>query len=66
MGLIDGLLAPPGGFRAFVKRQVTLPREVARELTSKVPGAREHSTFGHGSRVLGRYALALIGLLRLP
>ncbi len=28
MGLIDGLLMPPGGFSAFVRRNVLPPREV--------------------------------------
>jgi hypothetical protein len=63
MGLVDGLLAPPGGFIAFIRRQVAPPREVIREHARKVPGARAQSSLGHGLRVLGRYALALA---RLP
>lgn len=64
MGLIDGLLAPPGGFRAFVKRQVIPSREVLREHAEKAQRPHADSTIGHGVRVLGRYGLAMARLLR--
>jgi hypothetical protein len=64
MGLIDGLLTPPGGFRAFIKRQVIPPREVLRERAHKAQQERTGSTLGHSVRVLGRYGLAMTRLLR--
>jgi hypothetical protein len=64
MGLIDGLLMPVGGFKAFIKRQVILPREVLREHARREERRRPSSRLGHGLRVLGRYALAIARLLR--
>ncbi len=64
MGLVDGLLMPPGDFRAFARRQILLPSHEARD---KLNGNGN----GWGSRlrydarvlvrcgVLGRYALAV-------
>jgi len=66
MSLIDGLLAPPGSFRAFVKRQVMPPQAVIRQHTPNVQGRRVSTTFGYGVRVLGRYGLAMARLLRVP
>jgi putative nucleotidyltransferase-like protein len=69
MGLIDGLLTPRGGFRAFIRRQLILPREVMDEHDQHVPG-RTRSSFGYGARVLircgvlARYGLALIRMTR--
>ena len=63
MGLIDGLLAPPGGLGEFCKRQLAPPR-------AAMPAPAIHGGVGrigfaiaHFARVLGRYALALA---RLP
>lgn len=65
MGLIDGLLAPPGGLRAFVRRQVVPPREVLREYAHGSPHGRAASSpLGHGMRVLGRYGLAVVRVFR--
>jgi Uncharacterised nucleotidyltransferase len=67
MGLIDGLLAPPGGLPAFVRRQVLLPREVLREYAPESARRQvESSPLGHAMRVLGRYGLAMIRLFRTP
>ena len=66
MGLIDGLLAPPGGFKAFVRRQVIPPREVLHEHAQRAQRQRAGSTVGHSVRVLGRYGLAMARLLRAP
>jgi hypothetical protein len=66
MGLIDGLLAPPGGFKAFVRRQVIPPREVLREHARTAQKQRATSRLGYGVRVLGRYGLAMTRLLRVP
>lgn len=66
MGLIDGLLAPCGGFRAFVRRQVIPPREVLQEHARKAQRTRAISSLGYSMRVLGRYALAMASLIRPP
>jgi hypothetical protein len=67
MGLIDGLLTPPGGLRAFVKRQVILPREVLREHARRSPRRqRPNSQLGHAVRVIGRYGLSIVRLFRAP
>jgi hypothetical protein len=61
MGLVDGLLAPPGGLRAFARRQLTAPTAPA---TSDAIRRPARLRVGHGLRVLLRYGLALLGLLR--
>ena len=61
VGLIDWLLTPPGGQRAFITRQLLPPREVLR-LRSRSSGERSVSPLGHGARVLPRYGLALARL----
>jgi hypothetical protein len=66
MGLIDGLLAPPGGLRAFIRRQIAPPRDVIREDARKAPGERATSPLGHSVRVVGRFSWALARLLRPP
>jgi Uncharacterised nucleotidyltransferase len=67
MGLIDGLLTPPGGLWAFARRQVIPPREVLREYAPEsVEGWGESYPLGHAMRVLGRYGLAMIRLFRAP
>lgn len=64
IGLVDGLLTPRGGFRAFVRRQVAPPAEVIREHTEKDGrGDRPGSTAGYAVRTLARFCLALA---RLP
>jgi Uncharacterised nucleotidyltransferase len=61
MGLIDGLLAPPGGLRAFAGRQLTPPATARASDATPRPA---QIGAGHGLRVLLRYGLALLGLLR--
>ncbi len=64
IGLIDGLLTPRGGFRAFVRRQIAPPAEVIREHAEKDgEGRRPGSTAGYAVRTLTRFGLALA---RLP
>lgn len=63
MGLVDGLLTPPRGLRAFLARQLTPPSAGG---AGSGGGSWRHSVgrgIGHSVRVLGRYALALLGLL---
>jgi len=66
MGLIDGLLTPPGGLGAFVRRQLLLPRDVLDELDRRAPKRRPRSTIGRGVGVLGRYGLTMTRLVRPP
>lgn len=66
MGLIDGLLAPSGGFGAFMRRKVVPPREVLEGYALQSPDGRTTSPFGYGLRIVIRYGLALIQILRGP
>jgi hypothetical protein len=66
IGLIDGLLTPPATLPDFVRRQVAPPRRLLRDRAQKARGGRLTSPSGHAVRVLGRYALALGRLLRIP
>jgi hypothetical protein len=70
MGLIDGLLAPPGGLRPFFKRQLLPPPEVLAAHDRRAGGRRLRSALGYRARllirwgVIGRYLLAVRRLLR--
>jgi Uncharacterised nucleotidyltransferase len=66
IGLIDGLLTPFGGLLAFLRRQVVPPREVIRQHVERSEDAHLISTAGYAMRVLGRYAIAIGRLLRVP
>jgi len=66
MGLIDGLLAPPGGFGAFVRRQLLPPSEVLDEQARHGAKRRARSPLGRCTGVLGRYALTMTRLVRAP
>ncbi len=66
MGLIDGLLAPPGGFGGFVRRQVLPPREVLEQQARHRGRPRPRSHLGRGAGMLARYGLAMTRLLRPP
>ncbi len=66
MGLIDGLLAPRGGFGAFVHRQLLPPREV-REMQARHRARRQpRSPIGRGAGILARYGLTMTRLVRQP
>jgi hypothetical protein len=65
-GLIDGLLTPPGGFSAFIKRQVKLPREVFDEYARRAPEWRARSPVDYSLRMLARYGLAMMRAVRAP
>jgi hypothetical protein len=66
IGLIDGLLAPPGSFGSYLRRQVAPPLAVIEDHATKARAAKPASPVGYGIRVLGRYALAFGRLLRVP
>jgi Uncharacterised nucleotidyltransferase len=66
VGLIDGLLTPPGGFGTFMRRKVILPREVFDEYARRSPEWRAKSPLDYGLRVLARYGLATIQVMRSP
>lgn len=65
MGLIDGLLSPPGGFGGFVRRQLLLPREVLDQRARRSPEKQTRSSVAYAARVaircgvVARYARAL-------
>jgi Uncharacterised nucleotidyltransferase len=64
MGLIDGLLAPPGGLSEFVRRQVLVAPEVLAQQARHRSRPRARSRLGHGAGVLARYGLTLMRLAR--
>lgn len=66
MGLIDGLLMPPGGFGAFVRRQVLPPREVREAQARHRARRRPRSFLGRGTGILARYGLTMTRLMRAP
>lgn len=65
-GLIDGLLSPAGGLRAFIYRQVLPPREVLIEQARHAARPHTRSRLGRCLGVLTRYALASRQLVRSP
>jgi Uncharacterised nucleotidyltransferase len=65
MGFIDGLLAPRGGFRAFLRRQVLPPREVLDE-HARHAGHRTRSLPIRFTSILARYGLTMTRLARAP
>lgn len=65
IGLIDGLLAPPGQFAAYVRRQISPPLAVIREHAERAED-QTVSRAGYSFRTLARYALALSRLARVP
>jgi hypothetical protein len=66
IGLIDGLLTPPGGFGAFLRRNVLLSPEVLEQQARHAARQRARSPLGRGVGVLGRYALTMTRLLQRP
>jgi hypothetical protein len=66
MGLIDGLLAPPGGFGAFLRRQVLPPPEVLDQQARHGARRRARSPLGRGAGVLARYGMAITRMARSP
>jgi hypothetical protein len=70
MGLIDGLLIPSGGFGAFVRRQLLLPREILDEHDRRASKPRLRASLGDTGRglvrfgVLIRYGFAIVRLGR--
>jgi Uncharacterised nucleotidyltransferase len=66
MGLIDGLLAPPGGFGAFVRRQLLPAPEVLDQQAQHGAKHRARPRMARFVGVLARYALTLTRLFRAP
>jgi hypothetical protein len=64
IGLIDGLLAPRGGFGAFVRRQILPPRDVLDQHARHGARRRRRSYLGRGAGVLTRYGLTMARLAR--
>jgi len=66
IALIDGLLMPPGGFGAFLRRNVLPPPEVLEQQARHAARQRARSSLGRGVGVLGRYGLTMTRLLHPP
>jgi hypothetical protein len=66
IGLIDGLLMPPGGLRPFVRRHVLPPPEVRDQQARHGARQRTRSSLGRGAGVLARYTLTTARLVRAP
>jgi Uncharacterised nucleotidyltransferase len=63
-GLVDGLLSPPGGFGAFVRRQVLPPHEVLDQQARFAGRDRRRSSLSRCMTVVARYGLAMTRLIR--
>jgi len=66
MGLIDGLLMPPGGLGAFVRRQLLPPPEVLQQHARHAARLRARSSVARCAGVLARYGLTMARLMRVP
>jgi Uncharacterised nucleotidyltransferase len=66
MGLVDGLLAPAGGFGAFVRRQLLPPPEVLDEQARHGARRRARSPLARCAGMLTRYGLTMARLVRAP
>jgi len=66
MGLVDGLLAPSGGFAAFVRRQLLPPPEVLEQQARHGSRQRARSRLVRAVGVLGRYGLRMASVVRPP
>jgi hypothetical protein len=66
MGLVDGLLAPTGGFGAFVRRQLLPPPEVLDEQARNGARRRARSPLARCAGMLTRYGLTIARLVRTP
>ncbi|HEX4482990.1 MAG TPA: nucleotidyltransferase family protein [Solirubrobacteraceae bacterium] len=66
MGLVDGLLAPNGDFRAFARRQLLPPHEVLSEQAHHAAKERTRSAIGHCVGALTRYGVTIARTFRGP
>ncbi len=66
MGLVDGLLMPPGGFRGFVGRQLLPPSEVRDEHSRQAFRSRTRSPVVRCVGTLARYLATIPRLIRPP
>ena len=66
MGLIDGLLMPPGDFGAFVRRNLLPPPEVLEKQARDAARQHARTPLGRGVGMLGRYGLTMTRLLHPP
>jgi hypothetical protein len=64
IGLIDGLLAPPGGFAPFVRRNILPHREVLEVHAAAADRDQPRSVAGRAIGIVARYALAMTRLAR--
>jgi hypothetical protein len=64
MGLIDGLLSPPGGFGSFTRRQIFPPPEILDQQARHGERQRPRSSLGRATGVLLRYGRTMMRLGR--
>lgn len=57
---------PPGGFGAFVARNVLPPREVLSQQALHAARPHARSPLSRGAGVMARYGLTMARLLRAP
>jgi Uncharacterised nucleotidyltransferase len=66
MGLVDGLLAPAGGFSAFVRRQLLPPSAILEKQARHGAKRRPRSPLVRCVSMLGRYARTMTRLVHRP
>jgi hypothetical protein len=66
IALIDGLLAPPGGLRPYLRRQVLPAEGLRRQRTGAAAAVTVGSRGGYAVRVLARQGLALSRIAGVP
>jgi Uncharacterised nucleotidyltransferase len=64
VALVDWLLAPKGGQREFLHRQLLISREILEYHAMRAERAEVGTPLGHGGRVLARNVLAMPRLVR--
>jgi N-acetylglucosaminyldiphosphoundecaprenol N-acetyl-beta-D-mannosaminyltransferase len=65
-GLVDALVSPPGGFGAFVRRQLFPPLEI-RAVHARIAGRDgAHSLLSRGAGTLARYGVSAARLIAGP
>lgn len=64
VALVDWLLAPKGGQREFLRRQLLISREILEYRAMRAEREEVGTPLGHGGRVLARNVLAMPRLVR--
>jgi hypothetical protein len=62
--VVDGLLTPTGGYRAFLRRDLVIPRPVFDRYAGKSPEWRVRSPLTYGLRILARAPVSAVHAAR--